>query len=67
MPEKISFAEMRAAGMRRIVVCCSNERCGRWIRLNIDRWAENTARGYEIGKGQYLLVEDERGVRGRST
>jgi hypothetical protein len=38
----MSFSEMRARGMRGIVVCCSNDRCGQRIHLSAVRWADGT-------------------------
>jgi hypothetical protein len=64
MPERISFAEMRAAGMRGIVVCCSNDRCGLWIRLNSDRWADGV-RPSDIEPGIVCTACRHRGVNVR--
>jgi hypothetical protein len=64
MPEKISFAEMRAAGMRGIVVCCSNDRCGLWIRLNVDQWADGVHLS-DIEPGIVCMICGRRGVNVR--
>ena len=39
--QKITFAEMRAAGVRRVLVYCSDYRCSHSICLDADRWADN--------------------------
>ena len=43
MPEagsKITFAEMRAAGVRGGLVYCSDHHCSHWKRLDADRWPD---------------------------
>jgi hypothetical protein len=44
MPEltrqKITFAEMRAAGVRGVLVYCSDYHCGHWTGVNADRWPD---------------------------
>jgi hypothetical protein len=30
-PQEITFAEMRAAGVRGLLVCCSDYHCSHWI------------------------------------
>jgi hypothetical protein len=39
--QKITFAEMRAAGVRGVLVYCSDYRCCHWVRLGADRWADD--------------------------
>jgi hypothetical protein len=39
--QKITFAEMRSAGVRGILVYCSDYRCSNWTRLDADRWADD--------------------------
>jgi hypothetical protein len=38
-PQKITFAEMRAAGVSGVLVYCADYRCSHWTRLDADRWA----------------------------
>jgi|ERR1700732_2778007 hypothetical protein len=38
---KITFAEMRSAGVRGILVYCSDYRCSNWTRLDADRWPDD--------------------------
>jgi hypothetical protein len=40
-PEKITLAEMRAAGVRGLLVYCADYRCSHWIRINADRWPDD--------------------------
>jgi hypothetical protein len=39
-PQKITFAEMRKAGVRGILVYCSDYKCSHSIALRADRWAD---------------------------
>ena len=39
--EKITFADMRAAGVRGIFVFCADYRCSHSIRLMADRWPDD--------------------------
>ena len=40
-PQKITFAEMRAAGIRGLLIYCSDYRCSHWIAINADPWADD--------------------------
>jgi hypothetical protein len=40
-PQKITLAEMRAAGVSGIMVYCSDDRCSHWTRLNADQWPDD--------------------------
>jgi hypothetical protein len=39
--EKITFAEMRAAGVRGLLVYCSDYRCSHWKAISGDRWPDD--------------------------
>ena len=39
--QKITFAEMRAAGVRGILVYCSDYHCSHWTTLDADRWSDD--------------------------
>jgi hypothetical protein len=39
--QKITFAKMRAAGVRGVLVYCSDHRCGHSTRLDADRWPDD--------------------------
>jgi len=39
--QKITFAEMRAAGVRGLLVYCSDYRCSRWTAISGDRWPDD--------------------------
>jgi hypothetical protein len=45
MPEptgqKITFAEMRAAGVRGLLIYCSDYRCSHWKAISGDRWPDS--------------------------
>jgi hypothetical protein len=45
MPEinrqKITLAEMRSAGVRGILICCSDYKCSRSIAISADRWPDH--------------------------
>jgi hypothetical protein len=40
-PQKITFGEMRAAGVRGILVYCADYRCSHSIEALADRWADD--------------------------
>jgi hypothetical protein len=39
--QKITFAEMRAAGVRGVLIYCSDYRCSHSIALDADRWSDD--------------------------
>jgi hypothetical protein len=39
--QKITFAEMRSAGVRGILVYCSDYHCSHWTSLDADRWPDD--------------------------
>jgi hypothetical protein len=39
--QKITFAEMRAAGVRGVLIYCSDYRCSHSTCLDADRWADD--------------------------
>jgi hypothetical protein len=39
--QKITFAEMRAAGVRGVLIYCSNYRCSHSTCLDADRWPDD--------------------------
>ena len=40
-PEKITIAEMRSAGVRGVIVYCSDYRCSHWTTMSADRWPDH--------------------------
>jgi hypothetical protein len=40
--KKITFAEMRAAGVRGLLIYCSDYRCRRHMAVSGDRWPDDT-------------------------
>lgn len=40
-PQKITFGEMRQAGVSGVLVYCADHRCNHWTRLTADRWADD--------------------------
>jgi hypothetical protein len=40
-PQKITFAEMRSAGIRGLLVYCSDYRCSHSLAINGDRWPDD--------------------------
>ena len=67
--QKITFAEMRAAGVSRVLVYCSDYRCSHWTRINavgawIDQWIAAGAPGRKKKKvGQRTLERYEELLR----
>jgi hypothetical protein len=39
--QKITFAEMRAAGVRGRLIYCSDFRCSHWTAISGDRWPDD--------------------------
>jgi hypothetical protein len=39
--QKITFAEMRAAGVRGLLIYCSDYKCGHWTAISGDRWPDD--------------------------
>ncbi|WP_349642758.1 hypothetical protein [Bradyrhizobium lablabi] len=40
-PQKITFAEMRAAGVRGLLIYCGDYRCSHWTAISGDRWPDD--------------------------
>ena len=40
-PQKITFAEMRASGVRGVLIYCSDYHCSNWTAISGDRWADS--------------------------
>ena len=40
-PQKITFAEMRASGVRGLLIYCSDFRCSHWTAISGDRWLDD--------------------------
>lgn len=40
-PQKITLAEMRAAGVRGLLINCSDYRCSHWTAISGDRWPDD--------------------------
>jgi hypothetical protein len=39
--QKITLGEMRAAGVRGLLIYCSDYRCSHWIAISGDRWPDD--------------------------
>jgi hypothetical protein len=40
-PQKITFAEMRASGVRGLLICCSDYHCSHWTAISGERWPDD--------------------------
>jgi hypothetical protein len=40
-PQKITFGEMRASGVRGLLIYCSDFRCSHWTTMSADRWPDD--------------------------
>jgi len=40
-PQKITFADMRAQGVRGLLIYCADYRCSHSIAVNGDRWSDD--------------------------
>ncbi len=58
--QKITFAEMRAAGVRGVLVYCSDHHCSHWTRLSADRWPDQV----RLSEIEYSFVCQACGCRG---
>jgi hypothetical protein len=41
-PQKITLREMRASGVRGLLIYCADYKCGHWIKINADLWPDRT-------------------------
>jgi len=39
-PQKITLAEMRASGVRGVLIYCSDYRCSHYVAISADQWAD---------------------------
>jgi hypothetical protein len=39
--QKITFAEMRAPGVRGLLIYCSDYHCSYWVAISGDRWLDD--------------------------
>jgi hypothetical protein len=39
--QKITFGEMRASGIRNLLIYCSDYRCSDWTAISGDRWPDD--------------------------
>jgi hypothetical protein len=40
-PQKITFGEMRDAGVRSVLIYCRDHRCSHHIEISADRWSDH--------------------------
>jgi hypothetical protein len=40
-PQKITFGEMRASGVREVMIYCRDHRCSHYIAISSDRWSDH--------------------------
>ena len=41
-PQKITFGEMRASGVRGVLIYCADYKCSHWIAVSADQWSGET-------------------------
>jgi hypothetical protein len=39
--QELTFEEMRACGVRDVLICCQDYRCGHLAAINADRWSDD--------------------------
>jgi hypothetical protein len=59
--KKITFAEMRAAGIRGLLIYCSDYKCSHWTTISGDRWPDGV-RLFDIEPQFTCQVCDHRGA-----
>jgi hypothetical protein len=40
-PQKITLGEMRASGVRGLMIYCADYQCTHWIAVNADQWPDD--------------------------
>jgi len=40
-PQKITFGEMRASGVRDVLIYCRDHRCSHYVEISADRWTDH--------------------------
>jgi hypothetical protein len=40
-PQKITLGEMRASGVRGLLIYCADYKCSHWIRMSADDWSDD--------------------------
>jgi hypothetical protein len=40
-PQKITLGEMRASGIRGLLIYCADYKCSHWIRISADQWPDD--------------------------
>jgi hypothetical protein len=40
-PQKITLGEMRASGVRGLLIYCADYKCSHWIRISADQWPDD--------------------------
>jgi hypothetical protein len=40
--QKITLGEMRASGVRGLLIYCADYKCSHWIRISADPWPDET-------------------------
>jgi len=63
-PQKITSGEMRASGVRDVLIYCRDHRCSRHVETNADGWPDDI-RLSDIESGFVCSVCDKRGAEVR--
>jgi len=64
-PKKITLAEMRASGVRGLLICCSDYRCSHSITVNADQWPDKT-RLSDLREAVHLFGVRQKGCGGQA-
>ena len=64
-PQKITFGEMRASGVRGVLVYCRDHHCSHHIAISADHWADDV-RPSDIEPGFVCTACGKRGAEVRS-
>jgi hypothetical protein len=40
-PQKITLGEMRASGVRGLLIYCADYKCSHWIKISADQWSDD--------------------------
>jgi hypothetical protein len=63
-PQKITVGEMRASGVRDVLIYCRDHRCSHHVAISTDRWPDNI-RLSDIEPGFVCTVCGKRGAEVR--
>ena len=62
--QKITFGEMRASGVRDVLIYCRDHRCSHHVEVNADGWPDDVRFSDRFTEGGGLIVASRQGQHG---